>query len=130
MNITIISILLGIVGGVLSGVLAVSGAEFMLLGLAFLNVIQDYKTIEGTILLTVLPPVYLLAVLEYYRRKQVNVYVSLCLMVPFFFAAFAGAYLSKYLSDTLIEYSSSIYFLLVSIGFFILAHQKNKNKQK
>ena len=92
--------------------------------------IQDYKTIEGTILLTVLPPVYLLAVLEYYRRKQVNVYVSLCLMVPFFFAAFAGAYLSKYLSDTLIEYSSSIYFLLVSIGFFILAHQKNKNKQK
>jgi len=130
MNGTILSIILGIIGGTLSGVLAVSGAEFMLLGLAFLNVIQDYKTIEGTILLTVLPPVYLLAVLEYYRRKQVDVHIALCLMIPFFFAAFAGAYLSKFLSDTFIEYSSAIYFLLIAIAFFILAHKKNKDKKK
>jgi uncharacterized membrane protein YfcA len=130
MYITITSIILGILGGVISGALAVSGAEFMLLGLAFLNVIKDYKTIEGTILLTVLPPIYLLAVIEYYRRKQVDIYVSICLIIPFFFAALYGAYLSKQFSETFIEYSTGIYFLLISIAFFILAYTKQKERKK
>jgi len=130
MYITITSIILGLLGGTLSGALAVSGAEFMLLGLAFLKVIKDYKTIEGTILLTVLPPIYLLAVIEYYRRKQVDFYVAICLIIPFCFSALYGASLSKNFSETFLEYSTGIYFLLISIAFFVLAYNKQKERKK
>ena len=109
--------ILGIVAGILGGALGQSGAEVMLPGLLILGIVPDFKTAAGTVLLTILPPLSLLAILEYYKRGQLNVKVSLILMLCYFFAAYIGAYFTKDLSDSTLEYAASIYFFVIGIFF-------------
>lgn len=117
LNNTILTILLGVFAGILGGALGQSGAEVMLPGLLILGIAPDFKTAAGTVLLTILPPLSLLAILEYYKRGQLNVTVSLILMVSYFFAAYIGAYMTKNISDSFLEYAASIYFFVIGMFF-------------
>jgi len=109
---------LGAVAGVLGGALGQSGAEVMLPGLLILGIVPEFKTAAGTVLLTILPPLSLLAIIEYYRRGQVRVVTSIILMISYFFAAYFGARITKDLSEKALEYSAGVYFLVISIFFF------------
>jgi uncharacterized membrane protein YfcA len=132
----ILTVLLGLVAGVLGGALGQSGAEVMLPGLLILGIVPDFKTAAGTVLLTILPPLSLLAILEYYRRGKLNVKVALILMTSYFFAAYVGAYITKDVSDSLLEYVVSFYFFIIGIfflwnaytGFF--GNESNKTGEK
>ena len=110
--------ILGIVAGILGGALGQSGAEVMLPGLLILGIVPDFKTAAGTVLLTILPPLSLLAILEYYKRGQVKVVTSMTLMISYFFAAYFGAYFTKNISNSMLEFISAIYFFI--IGSFFL----------
>jgi len=113
----ILTVILGLVAGVLGGALGQSGAEVMLPGLLILGIVPDFKTAAGTVLLTILPPLSLLAILEYYKRGQLNVKVSLILMITYFFAAYIGAYITKDVSDASLEYVVAFYFFIIGIFF-------------
>ena len=115
---TIKTIMLGLGAGVLGGALGQSGAETMLPGLLILGIVSDFKTAAGTVLLTILPPLSLLAIIEYYKRGQVRVVVSMTLMLSYFFAAYFGAYFTKNISNSMLEFISAIYFFI--IGSFFL----------
>ena len=118
MNKTILTILLGITAGLVGGSLGQSGAEFMLPGLLILGIVPDFKTAVGTVLLSIIFPISLLAVIEYYQRKQVIVVTSLTLTACYFIAAYFGAYFTKDIPNTFLEYACGIYFLLISCFFF------------
>ena len=90
----------------------------MLPGVIILGIIPDYKTAVGTILLSLLPPVSLMAVIEYYKRKQVDVVVGTILFVTYFIAAYFGAFINKAYSIKVLEYWTSLCFLLIAIYFF------------
>ena len=112
------TIMLGLVAGIFGGALGQSGAETMLPGLLILGIVSDFKTAAGTVLLTILPPLSLLAIIEYYKRGQVRVVVSMTLMLSYFFAAYFGAYFTKNISNSMLELISAIYFFI--IGSFFL----------
>ena len=112
------TILLGSIAGLSGGALGQSGAEVMLPGLLILNLVPNFKIAAGTVLLAIIPPISLLAVLEYYKRGQVKVWISFILFITYFFAAFLGAYLTKSVSIKMLEIITAIYFLLISIFFF------------
>jgi uncharacterized membrane protein YfcA len=112
------TIMLGLGAGVIGGALGQSGAETMLPGLLILGIVSDFKTAAGTVLLTILPPLSLLAIIEYYKRGQVRVVVSMTLMLSYFFAAYFGAYFTKNISNSMLEFISAIYFFI--IGSFFL----------
>jgi hypothetical protein len=112
------TILLGVVAGILGGGLGQSGAEIMLPGLLILGIVPNFKTAAGTVLLTILPPLSLLAIFEYYRRGELNIPIAITLMISYFFAAYVGSYITKDISDTNLEYIASIYFF--AIGSFFL----------
>lgn len=114
----LLTIFLGIIAGLSGGALGQSGAEVMLPGLLLLNIVPDFKTAAGTVLLAIIPPISLLAVLEYYKRGQVKVWTSVILFVTYFFMAFIGAYLTKNMSNKVLEYITACYFLIISIFFF------------
>jgi uncharacterized membrane protein YfcA len=119
MNIDILlTIFLGCIAGLSGGALGQSGAEVMLPGLLILNIVPDFKTAAGTVLLAIIPPISLLAVLEYYKRGQVRVWTSVILFITYFFAALGGAYLTKTISNKTLEYITGFYFLIISIFFF------------
>ena len=114
----LLTILLGAIAGLAGGALGQSGAEVMLPGLLLLNIVPDFKTAAGTVLLAIIPPISLLAVLEYYKRGQVDVLTSTILFITYFFVAFIGAYLTKEISNKTLEYISASYFLVISLFFF------------
>jgi hypothetical protein len=134
----VLTVILGLIAGVLGGALGQSGAEVMLPGLLILGIVNDFKTAAGTVLLTILPPLSLLAILEYYKRGQLNVKVALILMISYFFAAYIGAYITKDVSDSSLEYIASFYFFIIGIfflwnsytGFFGKSSDKTGEKTK
>ena len=114
----LLTILLGVIAGLAGGALGQSGAEVMLPGLLLLNIVPDFKTAAGTVLLAILPPISLLAILDYYKRGKVDVLTSVILFVTYFFAAFIVAYLTKEVSNKTLEYITASYFLVISVFFF------------
>jgi uncharacterized membrane protein YfcA len=114
---TVLTILLGLVAGLFGGALGQSGAETMLPGLLILGIVTDFKTAAGTVLLTILPPLSLLAIIEYYKRGQVRVVTSMILMVAYFFAAYAGAYATRSISNSQLQFISAIYFFIIGAFF-------------
>jgi len=119
MNIDILlTIILGSIAGLFGGALGQSGAEVMLPGLLILGVAPTFKVAAGTVLLAIVPPISILAVLEYYKRGQIQVWTSVILFVCYFFLAFVGAYITKDLSNRVLEFITGLYFLIISVFFF------------
>ena len=114
----LLTVFIGTLAGISGGALGQSGAEVMLPGLLILNLVPDFKTAAGTVLLAIIPPISLLAVLEYYKRGQVKVWTSVILFITYFFVAFVGAYLTRNISNKMLEYITGFYFLIISIFFF------------
>jgi uncharacterized membrane protein YfcA len=115
---SILTIILGSVAGLLGGALGQSGAETMLPGLLILGIVPDFKTAAGTVLLTILPPLSLLAIYQYYKRGQIAIITSVILMISYFFSAYAGAYFTKDVKNSQLELTAGIYFII--IGSFFL----------
>jgi uncharacterized membrane protein YfcA len=119
MNIDLLpTILLGSVAGLFGGALGQSGAEVMLPGLLILGIVPNFKVAAGTVLLAIVPPISILAVIQYYKRGQVQVWTSVILFICYFFLAFIGAYLTKNISNQNLEFITGFYFLVISAFFF------------
>jgi len=114
----LLTVLLGVLAGFAGGALGQSGAETMLPGLLILGLVPNFKTAAGTVLLAIIPPISLLAVLQYYKRREVQVITSIILFVTYFIFAYFGAYFTKDVSNKTLEYCTGVYFLLISIFFF------------
>src|SRR5256885_11741004 len=82
--------LIGLVGGVVSGLFGVGGAIVIVPALTLLVRLPPH-TASGTSLAALLLPVGLLGAIEYYRRGQVNVPYAVLLAAGLFVGAFIGA---------------------------------------
>jgi uncharacterized membrane protein YfcA len=112
------TMIIGGLAGLFGGALGQSGAEVMLPGLLILGVAPNFKIAAGTVLLAIVPPISILAVLQYYKRGQVQIMTSVILFVSYFFLAFVGAYITKEISNQTLELITGFYFLFISIFFF------------
>jgi uncharacterized membrane protein YfcA len=114
----LLTMLIGCLAGLSGGALGQSGAEIMMPGLLILGIVPNFKVAAGTVLLAIVPPISILAVLQYYKRGQVQVLTSVILFVCYFFLAFVGAYMTKNISNQNLEFATGFYFLLISLFFF------------
>jgi len=114
----------GITSGILGGAFGLGGSFIMLPGVILLNIVPNYNTAIGTILFSLIPPVSLLAVFEYAKRKEVDYFVGTILFVTYFFAAYIGAYINKLYDAKTLEYGCAFTFLLITIYFFYRAYSE------
>ena len=114
---TLLTLILGSFAGLFGGALGQSGAETMLPGLLILGLAPTFKVAAGTVLLAIIPPISILAVMEYYKRGQVQLYTSILLFISYFIAAYVGAYLTKDVTNQTLEVISGIYFILIGTFF-------------
>jgi hypothetical protein len=114
---SISTIILGTFAGVLGGALGQSGAETILPGLLILGIVPDFKTAAGTTLLTILPPLSLLAIIQYYKRGQVQIMTGVILMISYFFAAYVGALMTKNVENSMLELIAGVYFIVIGLFF-------------
>jgi len=123
MSVNIIySIIIGIISGILGGAFGLGGSFIMLPGLILLNVTKDFNTAVGTILFSLLPPVSLLAVIDYYKRGQVDIAIGTTLFITYFLAAYVGAKINKMFDQKTLEYTCATVFLMITIYFYYHAY--------
>jgi uncharacterized membrane protein YfcA len=125
MNLRLINtVIVGVISGILGGAFGLGGSFIMLPGIILLNIVPDYNTAVGTILFSLLPPVSLLAVIEYAKRNEVDYLVGMLLFVTYFLAAYIGAYVNKIYDEKTLQYGCAFTFLLITIYFFYRAYSQ------
>ena len=127
MKTIILSIVLGIIGGLCNGALGISGVIMVLPGILFLNLISDYVTAIGTSLFVILPPIGIMSVLYYYKHSQVNTKIGLAIMIPFIIASYFGSVYASKITDKTRKIITAATCLIVG-GYFIKSAYFDKNK--
>ena len=120
----ILALLIGTIGGILGGALGLAGTSIMLPLLILSNILPNYHKMTGTLLFSILPPLSLLAVIEYGKRKQIDYLIGVLLFISYFIGAYYGAIINiNYTAKTLI-YSSSLTLFIVSVVLFYIGYYR------
>jgi uncharacterized membrane protein YfcA len=113
----ILTLLIGSIAGIIGGAFGQVGTFIILPALLILNVISDYKTAVGTILLAMLPPISALAVVDYYKHKKIDFLVAALLCVSYTIAAKYGAVINNRFSSKTLKGWTAVTFIIVGIYF-------------
>ena len=114
-------VLIGLFAGIISGITGVGSAVVLLTLLNYFKLIENYTTLKGTILYTLLFPVSILSVYNYYKSGNVNIYVGTILVGSVVLGGFLGSkliLLSKESGDIISKRVSGI--ILIICGILIL----------
>lgn len=105
---------IGAAGGILSGFLGIGGGLMVVPALIYLCGFNQL-TAQGTSLAVLLPPVGLLAFLQYYRNGHVNTSAGITICLTLFLGAWLGARLAQNTSPTLLRQSFAVFMILAAI---------------
>ena len=81
--------ILGVAVGIMSGLMGVGGAIFIVPFLVYVLGWEQHMA-QGTTLVMLIPPIGILAAWQYYKAGHADVRVALLLCAGFFFGAFFG----------------------------------------
>lgn len=110
----IILLLVGLLAGLLGGTLGVGGGIVVIPALVLIMGFTQHQA-QGTTLAFMLPPVTLLATLNYWKEGYVNWKVALILSVMFFVGAYVGSLISFSLSEKILRKIFGIFIIIVAL---------------
>lgn len=113
----LLTAIIGSIAGIIGGGLGIGGTFIILPGLLLLNIIPDYKVAVGTVILSMLPPISILAAIDYYKRKQLDFLIAGILCISYVLAAKYGASLNKEYSNKTLKYITALIFFIFSLYF-------------
>ena len=116
-------IILGLSAGVLGGSLGISSAPILVPLLVVLQITKDYRTAIGTTLLTIIPPLSIFALREYYKHDEVNLTIAFILMAAVMIGSYLGGLITTTsgISDKNIALLTSLLLACLSIFWFVMA---------
>ena len=115
--------LIGLVSGLLAGVVGGGADAIIVPALVALQVTNSYKMAIGTSLATLLPPVGIFAVYNYYKKGDVNIWYAFYLALMFTI----GSYLMSFIMKINKNASRKLYaFFLIALGIIILLDNSGK----
>jgi uncharacterized membrane protein YfcA len=110
----LVGLVIGVVGGVVSGFFGVGGAVVIVPALVFFLGMEQHRA-QGTSLAALLLPVGFLGFWEYYRRGNSDLRLGLAIAVGLFFGAFVGGYLAQLLPSLAMRRAFGGFLILVGI---------------
>lgn len=114
----IIYITIGVAAGILSGLFGIGGGVIIIPALVFLEGFSQLKA-QGTSLVALLPPVGILAFLEYYKRGYTDVYAGIIICGAMVIGAKFGAQFANTLPLEVLRKAFAIFVILIGIKTFI-----------
>lgn len=112
-----LGIVIGLIGGTLSGLTGLGGGFIMVPLLVYLFGMSQHDA-QGTSLAVLLPPLGLLAFLQYYRNGHVDVQVAVLLALGFFFGGYLGGYAAQLISGPLLRKGFAVVMALIALDMF------------
>ncbi|WP_297424716.1 sulfite exporter TauE/SafE family protein [Clostridium sp.] len=113
----IIYIIIGIAAGVLSGLFGIGGGIIIIPALVFLQGFSQLKA-QGTSLVAMLPPVGILAFMEYYKKGNTDVLAGIIICITMLISAKFGGILANMLPMSIMKKAFGIFIILVGIKTF------------
>lgn len=117
MNI-VLYLLVGLLGGIFSGMLGLGGGIVMVPTLAFLFGLSQHQA-QGTTLALMVPPIGLLAAWTYYKAGFVDLKIAAFVCLGFFFGGLVGAKLVVGLPDPLLRKIFGVALLIIAIKMIL-----------
>jgi uncharacterized membrane protein YfcA len=117
MNI-VLYLLVGLLGGIFSGMLGLGGGIVMVPTLAFLFGLSQHQA-QGTTLALMVPPIGLLAAWTYYKAGFVDLKIAAFVCLGFFFGGLLGAKLVVGLPDPLLRKIFGVALLMIAIKMIL-----------
>jgi hypothetical protein len=108
---------LGLAAGAVSGLLGIGGAVVIIPALVFIFGFSQ-KTAQGTTLLLMVPPIGLLAALQYYRSGDVDLKAGVIIAALFFVGGFFGAKLANLFDPALMRKVFAVFLAGISLKMF------------
>lgn len=113
----IIYIIIGAAAGILSGLFGIGGGVIIIPALVFLEGFSQLKA-QGTSLVALLPPVGILAFLEYYKRGYTDVYAGIVICGAMVIGAKFGAQFANMLPLDVLRKAFGVFVILIGIKTF------------
>ena len=109
-------IVIGVLGGVASGLFGIGGGVIIVPALALLAGFSQEMAV-GTSLAVLLPPIGLAAVVQYYRHGSVDLRGALWVAAGMFFGAWLGAMLAIRAGESRMKLAFGIF--MIALGVWI-----------
>jgi len=106
-------LLVGLLGGVFSGMLGIGGGIVMVPALAFLFGLSQHQA-QGTTLALMVPPIGLLAAWTYYKAGFVDIKIAAFICLGFFFGGLVGAKLVVGLPEPVLRKIFGVALLIIA----------------
>ncbi len=106
--------LIGIAAGILGGMFGLGGGLIIIPALTLLFGF-DQNLAQGTTLMVMLPPIGILAALEYYKHGQVNVKAALIIAGFFLVFGYFGAKIATKMETDILRKIFAVFLMLVAI---------------
>jgi uncharacterized protein len=116
MNATIVLCLIGIAAGLTSGFFGIGGGIIIIPALVYFAGFSQITAI-GTSLAVLLPPVGLMATIEYFRHGNVNIKAALIIAACLFVTAWISSIFANKLPQNTIKFMFGVF--VTGIGIYI-----------
>jgi uncharacterized membrane protein YfcA len=127
MNISVITVLgllvLGVVAGIVSGVVGIGGGIVIVPALVMIFAMSQ-KMAQGTSLVMLLPPIGILAVMEYYKAGNVDLRVAGILICGFLVGSFFASKVVTNLDDTTLKRIFGGFLMILAIKYLFFSTNK------
>ncbi len=110
-------LLIGLIAGILSGFFGIGGGVVIVPSLIYFLGFSQHKA-TGTSLAVLLPPIGLMAVLEYYRHGDVDLRAALFVALASLIGAGVGAILANKLSGPVLKLGFGVF--VVIMGCYLI----------
>lgn len=116
--------LIGLASGLLAGIVGGGSDAIIVPLLVATKVLTSFKTAVGTSLATLLPPVGIFAVVNYYKTGDVKIWYAMWLAIMFTIGSYLMSKVGIKMNKFLIK---KIYaFFLIALGTFIILDKNGK----
>jgi uncharacterized membrane protein YfcA len=110
-------IVAGFASGIIGGLFGIGGAAVLIPILVYFFKFAQQQA-QGTAVVALLPPIGLLAAIQYYRAGFVDVRVAALVALGFFIGAWFGAFGAVRVSNAILQRAFGV--LLIVVGFQML----------
>ena len=111
----ILILLVGLIGGIISGTIGVGGGVFIVPFLVLIMGLTQHKA-QGTFIMMAVFPVQLLSAIKYYKAGNVDWKLALILIGTFTLGSYLGAVLAnKYLSANVLKKIFGVFLLFTAV---------------
>ena len=117
MSNTFIYLLIGLSGGISSGLLGIGGAVIMIPALIFFCGFSQ-QSAQGTSLALMLPPIGLLAAMEYYSKGHVDIKAAVFICLAFFIGGYLGAKGAESIPTHILRKGFACFLVMIAVKMF------------